>query len=208
MEIPMEWVHDSEPTCTRKSSQSCKEQRKRGPHFWTHFKPLFQCAILALEDDVIPEYCAYKRKFLIPWHNLPISVSPSGGGVPKSRCWRKLIQVENMMIPVMFMMNYLLLQRRSSQKDSNRKLRVVEFCSGSGFIGLPLAVLFPSVEFVLVDMKVLFYSFRSILRTVKSPPFDPLFPEYLVKIVRYCKGENKTSPHKKCPTPRGYDRRF
>ena len=152
----MEWRKESELSSKQSVNESCKAQRKRGPEFWTHFKPLFQCALLSLqENDVTPFYCTYTHKVLIPWQNLPISVSPVGGGVPESRCRRKLIQVENMMMPAIFMINYLSARHHAHDKRLRKNLRVVEFCSGSGFIALPLAVLFPLVEFVLVDMKVL-----------------------------------------------------
>lgn len=36
----------------------------------------------------------------------------------------------------------------------SRRLRIVEFCAGSGFLGLPLAAMYPDIDVVLIDQKV------------------------------------------------------
>jgi methylase of polypeptide subunit release factors len=36
----------------------------------------------------------------------------------------------------------------------SRRLRVVEFCAGSGFIGIPLAAIYPEIDVTLIDQKV------------------------------------------------------
>jgi methylase of polypeptide subunit release factors len=47
------------------------------------------------------------------------------------------------------------LSRRDEINDHRRRITVVEFCAGSGFIALPLSFLFPDVTFVIIDLKVL-----------------------------------------------------
>lgn len=80
----------------------------------------------------------------IDWQNLPYGVSVAGGKLPTNRCSRKTVQVENLMLPVMKILN----------KIEGSKIKVVEFCAGSGFVALPLAHLYKHVEFVIIDCKM------------------------------------------------------
>ena len=44
-------------------------------------------------------------------------------------------------------------QEKENDKNNKKRIRVVEFCAGSGFVLLPLAQLYPHVDFVLIDYK-------------------------------------------------------
>jgi hypothetical protein len=63
---------------------------------------------------------------------------------------RKLEQVETLLVVAIHLLDKLL------KKVNDKLLRVVEFCAGSGYIALPLAQLYPNIEFVIIDMKVHF----------------------------------------------------
>jgi len=41
-----------------------------------------------------------------------------------------------------------------SSSSSRTRLRVVEFCCGTGFLGIPLAALYPGIDIILIDQKV------------------------------------------------------
>ncbi len=82
---------------------------------------------------------------------MPESVHPVGGLLPPTRIQRKVQQVNNLVIPARMQIESLLKVWSSDEKG--RRLRVVEFCAGSGFVLLPLAKMFPHVEFVLIDYK-------------------------------------------------------
>ena len=82
---------------------------------------------------------------------MPESVHPVGGLLPPTRIQRKVQQVNNLVIPARMQIESLLKVWSSDEKG--RRLRVVEFCAGSGFVLLPLAKMFPCVEFVLIDYK-------------------------------------------------------
>jgi hypothetical protein len=82
---------------------------------------------------------------------MPESVHPVGGLLPPTRIQRKVQQVNNLVIPARMQIESLLKVWSSDEKG--RRLRVVEFCAGSGFVLLPLAKMFPRVEFVLIDYK-------------------------------------------------------
>ena len=80
--------------------------------------------------------------------DMPFGCTPAGGRLPSSRLGRKIHQVNNMVLPARALIEGLL-----ESWNRERRLRVVEFCAGSGFVLLPLAQLFPRVEFVLIDYK-------------------------------------------------------
>lgn len=68
--------------------------------------------------------------------------------VLQSRVSRKTMQVENMV-----RLALQLCDTAVGGGDSGDAVRVVEFCAGSGYIGLPLACMDPRVTVSLVDMK-------------------------------------------------------
>lgn len=70
----------------------------------------------------------------------------------QNRVDRKVIQVENMLS--------IALRLRSAVMGVTA-VHVVEFCSGSGYIGLPLASLCPNTRVTLIDMNVREVSFLS-----------------------------------------------
>lgn len=113
-----------------------------------NLKPQF-CYVVEklMHDSISPSYWTHGSNMVVDWDYLPFSVRPDGGGLPQSRSWRKMIQVENMIHISAKLITHRL--RQCSQTIS-----VVEFCAGSGYIALPLAAMFPSVNFILVDMKV------------------------------------------------------
>lgn len=85
----------------------------------------------------------------ISWHQLPYSVSPAGGNLPEIRINRKINQVENLIAVAKSLIEY-----RLKNKNNTNKLKIVEFCGGSGFVVLPLAALYPEYDFVLIDSKI------------------------------------------------------
>lgn len=74
--------------------------------------------------------------------------SPTGGLAP-ARAARKRQQIESIAGALRAVVDAF--ARGDSKPD--RRLRVVDFGSGSGNIGLALAWLFPSIDFVLVDIR-------------------------------------------------------
>jgi hypothetical protein len=101
------------------------------------------------EQGCIPSYFSYDRVFphQIPfaWDKLPLSTTPNAACLPSKRVPRKAIQIENLIKISELFISHLL----RFEED----VRVVEFCAGSGFVCLPLAAMFPSVKFILLDRK-------------------------------------------------------
>jgi hypothetical protein len=85
----------------------------------------------------------------ISWENIPYSVSPAGGYLPDKRINRKINQVENLIAVAKSLIEY-----RLNNNNNNNKLKIVEFCAGSGFVILPLAAMYPEYDFVLIDSKI------------------------------------------------------
>lgn len=87
--------------------------------------------------------------YAVQWSSIPLSLQPMGGFIPANRIERKTRQVLRMVQ----LAAALILQRSRHPSQKNKRLRIVEFCAGSGFVLLPLVALFPEHEFVLIDMK-------------------------------------------------------
>ena len=86
-------------------------------------------------------------------------IRPDGKYIPMNRKSRKKIQVENMLHYCSRILE-LIISRRNNNADTgvccqykHGRIRVVEFCSGSGFVALPLAAIHPDIDFILIDQK-------------------------------------------------------
>jgi len=75
----------------------------------------------------------------INWDDLPYEVRPSGGDIPDKRLIRKTQQLENLI--------------QSTLKVAKDGDTVVDFCCGSGHLGIVIAYLKPSLTVILVDNK-------------------------------------------------------
>lgn len=104
--------------------------------------------------------------YAIPWGKIPRLFHPAGGNLPEVRIPRKTIQIERMSQATIRLIQFLnKFQRLSNQENKplssstsrserlDRVRRIVEFCAGSGYIALPLAHLYPEIEFVVIDQK-------------------------------------------------------
>jgi len=92
----------------------------------------------------------------IAWSSVPLCCQAVGGCVPQSRVDRKAVQIENMVYVALCATNHLLAQSKTYHGDDS-KVRIVEFCAGSGFVALPLAWMLREhahrLDIVLVDWK-------------------------------------------------------
>ncbi len=90
-----------------------------------------------LELDISPQYSDPHFDLNIDWQNLPDGIDPTYGFLKPDRAKRKRWQIENF---VYIAKNYL----------DGHKI-VVDFCSGSGHLSIPMAYLFPDCHFLLVE---------------------------------------------------------
>ncbi|XP_023025203.1 glutathione S-transferase, C-terminal domain containing [Leptinotarsa decemlineata] len=103
--------------------------------------------LLAPVESVIINKCIpFGIDAAFDWSNVPIEANPNGGALPKKRASRKCEQLENLAKAVI-------------KLASDKEYKIVDFCSGSGHLGILLAVLLPNCEIVLVENKE-----RSLLR--------------------------------------------
>jgi len=82
----------------------------------------------------------------LDWSSLPEVASVLGASLPDDRVERKRIQVENMLIHSMRMIQKL-------KKSGRNRPVVVDFCGGGGSVVIPLALLHPECDFVMIDLK-------------------------------------------------------
>ncbi|XP_031833368.2 glutathione S-transferase, C-terminal domain containing isoform X1 [Nomia melanderi] len=75
----------------------------------------------------------------IDWSTVPFDATPEGGSLPPARLKRKQEQLENMCKPVM--------------KLAKAGDVIVDFCSGSGHLGILLAYLLPYCTVILLENK-------------------------------------------------------
>jgi hypothetical protein len=121
--------------------------------------PSFEATAKELQaKDLLPQYHEFydsdhseKNNTSDIWVGLPYECTPAGGNVPASRVPRKMQQVESLVRPCIALIRQCLHMKADIGDQS--PIVVVEFCAGSGFVALPLAAMFPTVHFVLVDAK-------------------------------------------------------
>lgn len=81
----------------------------------------------------------FGEEIAFDWSDVPEDLCPLNGALPKKRANRKCEQLENLAKPVV--------------KLARNGDTVVDFCSGSGHLGLLLAVLLPKCSIILVENK-------------------------------------------------------
>nr|CAH7735483.1 unnamed protein product [Callosobruchus chinensis] len=74
------------------------------------------------------------------WTKIPLAANPNGGSLPEKRANRKCEQLENLAKAVM-------------KLAGDKQYTIVDFCSGSGHVGILVAVLLPQCQVVLVENK-------------------------------------------------------
>lgn len=95
--------------------------------------------VKALPIQIINEITPYGNSIVFDWSSIPLIINPLGGALPKKRAARKREQLENLVKPVL--------------KLAKPNDRIVDFCSGSGHLGLLLAFCLPKCHVILVENK-------------------------------------------------------
>lgn len=99
-----------------------------------------------INNSIIP--VGFKVPFT--WQTIPILANPQGGALPASRAARKCEQLENILKAVL-------------QVVGSKKYVIVDFCSGSGHLGILIAIVLPHCEVILVENKE-----KSLARALKT----------------------------------------
>jgi len=89
------------------------------------------------EKGVYPEYSDPRFDLKLNWEQMPRGVDPASGFLKEDRARRKRGQVENF------------IQLAGSLLRGGEV--VVDFCSGSGHLSIPMAYRFPECRFILVE---------------------------------------------------------
>jgi len=77
---------------------------------------------------------------LFDWKSVPLGANPMGGALPAKRADRKCEQLVN-------------LAKATLEVVGTKKYRIVDFCSGSGHLGILVATLLPNCQVILVENK-------------------------------------------------------
>lgn len=96
--------------------------------------------ITSSDIQVLNSNSLYGSEMDFNWENVPSELNPCGGSLPEKRADRKCEQLESMIKPCLKIV-----------EDSI--FTVVDFCSGSGHLGLLLAYLLPKCHVILVENK-------------------------------------------------------
>ncbi|XP_022169635.1 glutathione S-transferase C-terminal domain-containing protein [Myzus persicae] len=113
--------------------------RRYNPRAKTYVKQNVQEIIQAFDTININIDLSSNNLCPIDWEELPYEVRPSGGDIPDKRLIRKTQQLEN-----------LIQSTLNVVKDGDV---VVDFCCGSGHLGIVIAYLVPNLTVILVDNK-------------------------------------------------------
>lgn len=89
---------------------------------------------------IINDSVGYANDIQFDWNKIPMELNPTGGSVPSSRAERKSQQLESLLKPII-------------KIASKQNLVVVDFCSGSGHLGLLIAYVLPFCQIILVENK-------------------------------------------------------
>ncbi|KAG5870805.1 hypothetical protein JTB14_005355 [Gonioctena quinquepunctata] len=93
-----------------------------------------------IENELINMSVPFGHEVAFDWSDIPLEANPNGGALPKKRASRKCEQLEN-------------LARAVVKLASGTEYKIVDFCSGSGHLGILLAVMLPKCKIVLVENK-------------------------------------------------------
>lgn len=102
--------------------------------------------INSLDEYIDNEFLPFGHEIPFNWTDIPVEANPTGGALPQKRANRKCEQLENLAKAVI-------------KLTASKCLRIVDFCSGSGHLGILLACSLPNSHIILVENKE-----RSLLR--------------------------------------------
>jgi len=90
-----------------------------------------------LQAGISPEYSDPHFNLRLEWDQMPEGIDPASGFLSDSRAIRKRWQIENFV--------------QIAQSLLRGDELVVDFCSGSGHLSLPMAYIFPNCHFIIVE---------------------------------------------------------
>ncbi|XP_070151603.1 glutathione S-transferase C-terminal domain-containing protein isoform X2 [Polyergus mexicanus] len=100
-----------------------------------HSLQLVEDINISMELDAEP----FGKEINLDWSNVPFDATPEGGSLPPARLQRKQEQLQNLCKPVL--------------KLAKTGDIIVDFCSGSGHLGILIAYLLPDCTIILLENK-------------------------------------------------------
>ncbi|KAI4467813.1 hypothetical protein MML48_2g00014126 [Holotrichia oblita] len=131
IDIPKESLYTSDPNRYRSHNRICTKQ----------FDIENSLDIINKSNiEIVNSFIPFGNEVEFDWSIVPLDANPEGGALPKKRANRKCEQLENLAKAVI----------KIAGKEKNI---IVDFCSGSGHLGILLATLLPNCEVILVENK-------------------------------------------------------
>ncbi|KAJ1521400.1 hypothetical protein ONE63_003075 [Megalurothrips usitatus] len=131
--VPKESLYKSDPTRHKPRSNKMYTQQEDVEASLTIVEELMG------EHEISQISKPFGEDVPLNWADLPLEIQPEGGHVPEKRQVRKAEQLKNM--------------ARAVMKLAQPGQKIVDFCSGSGHLGLLLAWLLPSCTILLLENK-------------------------------------------------------
>ncbi|XP_043492183.1 glutathione S-transferase C-terminal domain-containing protein homolog [Polistes fuscatus] len=128
--VPYESLYKSDPKRYQPKSRVYTKQKDI-----EYSMQIIHNAEILSELDAEP----FGAEICFDWTNIPFDLTPEGGSLPLSRLQRKSDQLENLCKPVI--------------KLAKTGDVIVDFCSGSGHLGVLLAYLLPNCTIILLENK-------------------------------------------------------
>lgn len=90
--------------------------------------------------EIVNKGLPFGVDIVFSWDEVPLKASPLGGALPLKRASRKCEQLEN-------------LTKAVCKLTNGKRYKIVDFCSGSGHLGILLAISLPACHVILVENK-------------------------------------------------------
>lgn len=130
-DIPKESLYTSDPHRYKSHNRLCTKQLDIENSF-----NIINNSSIKIFNSFLP----FGNEIEFDWSTVPLDANPEGGALPKKRASRKCEQLENLAKAVI----------KIAEKE---KYLIVDFCSGSGHLGILLATLLPNCQVILVENK-------------------------------------------------------
>lgn len=128
-EIPNVSLYKADPARTQKGNHTSQSKIE------------FALSLVdACKPDITNNVLPFGFYNCFDWNSIPLDAKPQGGALPAKRADRKCEQLENVV-------------KATLEVVGDKICRIVDFCSGSGHLGILIALALPKCNIILVENK-------------------------------------------------------
>ncbi|EFA06891.1 glutathione S-transferase C-terminal domain-containing protein [Tribolium castaneum] len=143
--LPVEITEVEEPEIVKQSLYTADPSRyKPEKRIYTKQKDITNSLRIINNNhiEIANSLYPYGDEIEFDWSKIPEEANPMSGALPENRAYRKCDQLENLAKAVI-------------KLTGGKQMKIVDFCSGSGHLGILLAFLLPQCTIILVENKEL-----------------------------------------------------